>query len=423
MAREPFRFVHAAEPRLDAPLVGLGNLDGEDLRRLAEDATLAAFHRVVHVCVEHDAEFLLLTGDVWHELLTLRAWKALEASCGVLADSGIRVIWAGGPSGLDDDVRRMLADLSNLTLLPEADPDSVAIVNEGRVIASIAAGEPSSALRRPASATRPPATAFQIRVLPVSCGSLGLPAALGPDAAAEAAAPLLQTDLQGGVDYLASGAGPDRLSRGLAGGLWHHPGTPQGIQPDETGPRGCSLIEVPRDGAVHVEFQATSVVRWEHLRLGVDRDMSRPQLVSRMQQRLLDLEAIPGERLLCVRWLLVGSGPLFDALSADDATMDLNVAVDSSLPECPQLIRRHVFQLRQRGGGADDSSFQEFANHLDRHGAEEIDRLCGKFTGRGAPHWWSHVVASLRRQDRREVLDTAGRLGRDWLLDLSRRGG
>jgi hypothetical protein len=280
--------------------------------------------------VDYDAEFLLLTGNVWHDELTLRAWKSLEASCAALADYGIRVIWAGGPPDLADALRRMLADLPNLTLLPESDPDPVAIVREGRVIASLTATGPSSMDVIPASP--PAATSFQIRVLPVARGAPVLPIIDEPDRTSETGAlPIVDAALAGGVNYLAFGAASTRQSRCFEGGLVHHPGAVQAIAPHETGPRGCSLIEVPRDGAVRASFLPTSVVRWEQLRLGIDRETSRPQLIDRLQQQLLDVETVAGERLLCLRWLLVGSGPLFDALTTTGAPTELGADVEAGL--------------------------------------------------------------------------------------------
>jgi hypothetical protein len=425
MALEPFCFVHAADVRLDAPLAGLGNLD-EDIRRLVEDATLVAFDRVVHACLQHNAEFLLLTGRVWFAPLTPRAWRTLATGCQLLAEYGIRAFWAGDLPATDSDVRQMLAELENLTLLPESDPDPVAIVKEGRVVASLSGSDSCDApglLPESLTAVPAAASAFHIRVLPPTIVAPKLPAvtaAPGGDTEFELA-PLLDLAMHAGIDYLAPGGDSRRLLRAFEGGMLHCPGPAQGVDSSESGPHGCSLVEVDSEGASHVEFLPTAAVRWEHLRLGVERGMSRVQLVDRMQQMLLDQEAGPAERLVCVHWQLVGSGPLFDALDAGEATAGLPAAIDAGLPTCADLTRRHVFDLRRRRGTEDDSTAQDFLNVLAEHGATGLGEPGRAFARLGAPHWARHVISSLPRQVDRAVVDTASRLGRDWLQNPSHR--
>jgi hypothetical protein len=428
MALEPFRFVHAADLRLDSPVVGLGNPD-ENVDRLAEDATLAAFQRVVDACVRHDAEFLLLTGPIWCESLTARAWRRLASDCELLADSGTRVVWGSVPPDIDGDVRQMLAELPNLTLLSESDPDPVAVVREGRLIASL-----STCLARSAGSRSTPAltaahvaaTTFHISILPQPRSSVQCPTAVpARDGDAETGPATAWTSADHvGINYLALGGGRShRVLQRYENGWLHHPGTPQGVNPDESGARGCALVEVDSDGASRVEFLPTAVVRWEHLRMEVEGGKSRSQLVSRMQQELLDLDCAPHERLLCVHWLLVGPAPVIDAPENRGLFAGLAADIDAGLPRCDDVIRRHVFEHRQGSGVDDDPTMQEFHNALHEAGAAHRDELGQEFDHHKAAPWLRHVSRSLPRQDDRAVVETALRLGCEWLQAPQPRGG
>jgi hypothetical protein len=233
---------------------------------------------------------------------------------------------------------------------------------------------------------------------------------------------LLESATHAGIDYLALCCGSRRLLRAFEGGVMHHPGSTQGVDASESGPHGCSLVEVDAAGACRVEFLPTAAVRWEHLRMGVDRDMSRPQLVDRMQQILLEQERTTGERLLCVHWLLVGSGPLFNALDAGDAAASLTADIDAGLPPGGDVTRRHVFSFRRRIGTGNDPLTQEFLDVLAEQSAEGLEDLSGAIARNHESHWTRHLLSSLPRQSNRAVVETANRLGRDWLQNSCQGG-
>jgi hypothetical protein len=424
VALEPFRFVHASHLRLDAPLVGLETPD-DDARRLAEDATLLAFRRVVQHCQEHHVEFLLLTGSIWCESLTPRAWRTLAAGCDALSEADIRVIWAGDCPEGNDDIRPMLAGLLNFTLLSESDPDPVAVVREGRVVASVSTSDPRITAHQSetsADVTPVAATSIQIRVVPRLGPTVSAPA-IGrvPDVAADAGlAPLLESAARAGINYLTLGEGSQRQSCAFEGGWLHQPGPPQGLVPGESGPHGCSLIAVDTAGACHMTFLPTAAVRWESFRVAVERGMSRSQLIHHMQQMALDRENLPGQQLVCFRWQLVGSGPLFDSLATADATADLSADIDDGLPSCADLTRRQLFELRPHMGADDDPIVRDYLTLLSETNAADPGELVGAFADDEAPLWSREVIRSLQCQEDRAVLDTAIRLGHDWLQNHRR---
>lgn len=64
MAVTNFRFVHAADLHLDSPFVGLLEVD-KDIASDLREATYRSFDRIVDLCLERGADFLLIAGDVY----------------------------------------------------------------------------------------------------------------------------------------------------------------------------------------------------------------------------------------------------------------------------------------------------------------------------------------------------------------------
>ena len=131
-----------------SPLVGTGPLDGE-VRILAEDATLTALDNVVEACLDHDVEFLLLTGAVFGcGRPTLRARSALLSAFENLREFEVRVFWGIGREELAAtvDVTSGLPD--NVTPIHSGDDEPVAIVRQGRVIASVCSAQIDRTMQR-----------------------------------------------------------------------------------------------------------------------------------------------------------------------------------------------------------------------------------------------------------------------------------
>ena len=60
----PRRFVHAADLHLDSPFAGVGTLR-EGLAERLQDASLEAWDALVDCCIDEQAEFLVLAGDLF----------------------------------------------------------------------------------------------------------------------------------------------------------------------------------------------------------------------------------------------------------------------------------------------------------------------------------------------------------------------
>ncbi|MCA9060415.1 MAG: hypothetical protein KDA85_18020 [Planctomycetaceae bacterium] len=142
MAFTSQRFIHAANVRLDVPVsVDTEEELNDELRREFEDATLGSFERVVLECVEHEVDFLLLSGNIFIEAdRSLRARLALLHGFDALHDAGVTVFVIPGDSD-PPEAWRAIGDLpSNVSVCYSSNPEPLELVDEdGQVVTTVSA--------------------------------------------------------------------------------------------------------------------------------------------------------------------------------------------------------------------------------------------------------------------------------------------
>ena len=138
MPFEPLRFLHAANLCLDATLQCTIALP-PDTQTDIEDATLDAFDNIIRACIEKRVDFLLLTGNCFIEReRSLRARLALRDGFRELDEHGIAVFVT--PGELDPpEAWQSIPELpDNVSVCYPSNPEPVAVMRDGRVIATIA---------------------------------------------------------------------------------------------------------------------------------------------------------------------------------------------------------------------------------------------------------------------------------------------
>ena len=336
MPYETLRFIHAARLSVEHPLSDTGTICPE-LRGLTRGATTQALRNLVAACLEHDIDFLLLTGDTLHRSdFSIQARVELRRGFERLADAGIQVFLVPGandPASLWDEFPELP---SNVTVFrPESD-DPVAVLRDGSVIASIRAlswrqswfawddEEPHAdrAQRRTKEADdaensfdhNEPLRAALIEeshnseldggeslsnTESTDAGTparreirrVHSPADLRPNhfAIAIVRDEVDQPGLDPQADYLAVVGGRERTTSKGSDWLMHFPGGAQGLSPNEPGLHGCSLVDLDNDGVIRCRFLPTAPVRWENFELPIDADTTFQQLVSRAQAACREL--------------------------------------------------------------------------------------------------------------------------------------
>ena len=263
-------FVHASDLHLDAPLGNLGLLGKAKRLELARKAE-SAWENLVELCVERQASFLVLAGDIFDSAAAgFRAQRRLHDGLLRLSQQGVKVfICHGNHDPLSADFRSPFELPDGVVRFPSdaAAAHEVALRRSGEEVCvsgiSFATRTETRNLAKlfgdvPAQAGRP-----HVAVLHAN---------LGGDSNHDDYAPCSKDDLSAAdVDYWALGHIHQRSVVDLgAGRLAAYCGNLQGrsFKPSECEPKGALVVPVERGSLGAPEFSACDAVRF--VRSGVD---------------------------------------------------------------------------------------------------------------------------------------------------------
>jgi DNA repair protein SbcD/Mre11 len=304
MSNRPFRFVHAADFHLEQPGFGVAELP-DPLRELMIDAPYRAAQRVFDAVLAEEAEFLVLSGDILNPHLTgPRGPLFLAAQFARLAEHEIPVYWTSSRVDLSDSWPTAIRLPENVHVFPAGRPEHLLHQRDGLPVARLLGASRVQGRPIHASDFEPdPAGLATIAVL---------------HGIAEAAA--LRDR---GIDYWALGGSHERNTLFSEPHVAHYPGSPQGRQPTETGPHGCTLVQFDEQRHIRTTLIATDVMRWQAERVAVDEATTREELEVRLRQRIATLrQSAPGIDLL-ITWSLSGSGPVVAEIRHGQWTAEL----------------------------------------------------------------------------------------------------
>jgi exonuclease SbcD len=385
MPFEPLRFLHAANVRLDKPIGETFPLPPR-VASIVQDASRAAFERLISVALERHVDFLLLAGNTFIEAEhSLAARLALVDGLEQLAEDSIRVFVLPGP--LDPvEAWRQIPDLpTNTTILDTQAKKPLAFKRDGKTIARVGtfprlprrkgARSPERELR--SESLRP--VPFAIGVLATNADtddahlldtwSAGQEGSYGPAAELETGTGQpSEVRLDSPVDYLAFGGGRARRTFAKRKGIAHDPGCVQGSQSRETGPRGATLVSVDSDGTVHCDFVPTASVRWERFAIPLEASLGRHDLLQRCRAQLEEKCGETSENAWIVEWVLRGSPEAlapFDAATCRQFGQELNEA--TLLPGTEAVVHNVVLHAEAETSlvrPVDDPLHADFAEAL-----------------------------------------------------------
>jgi len=295
MSQRPLRFVHASDWHLERMPYGLAEVP-DHLRELFLEAPCRAAERVVDAVLAHEADFLVLAGDVVRPSRTgPRAPVFLAEQLARLHERSIPVYWAAPPHDADDawpgavrlpeNVHLFAHDFAEQFTFQRGDQEIVRLIGMGgRQRGRIPVGE-----------FRPDSTGlFTIAVAHGSSDAASLKSR--------------------GVHYWALGGRHARTTLFAAEHVAHYPGTPQGRHPREPGPHGCTLVHVEPDMSPRLTFIPTDVLRWHAERVVLDAQTTRARLEAMLLERRNALSQSAAGAELLVEWSVSGSGPLISEL-------------------------------------------------------------------------------------------------------------
>ncbi len=277
-----FRFLHVSDLHLERVAGGLAEVP-DRLRGPLTDAAYRAAERVFDAALKHRVDFVLLAGDVIDPPAAgARGIVFLNEQFAKLGDAGIRVYWAGSLTDdferwtdawpLADNVHRFATDRVERFTHHRAGEPLVEIVGTSRVRDSRALWDEMHA----------DTELFTVAVV---------------HAEVEGERIARRT-----IGYWALGG--EHARRTILGGTVtaHYSGTPQGRSPQETGPHGCTLVQVDDIRRVRTTFIPTDAVRYCDERIVADESASRESLLPLFEERMAELLIDPFGPELIVHW-------------------------------------------------------------------------------------------------------------------------
>ena len=303
------RFIHAADPHLDSPLLGLESYDGAPVETI-RGAARRAFENLVRLALDEQVAFVLIAGDLydgdWKDYSTGLFFTGQMAR---LKAARIPVYLIAGNHDAASVITKKLTLPDNVHLFPSRSPKSfevpgLPVVIHGQsfphreVPENLVPGYPS-----------PMSGRFNIGLLHTS---------LTGSTAHDTYAPCSLGDLQAkGYEYWALGHihQPAVLSQepwiGFAGNL-------QGRHAREAGARGCRVVEVNEALQIQSnEFRPLDVVRWEVIEVNLGGAERESEALDRLSQQLRRAAEGAGDRLLAARIVFSGATGLHGVLHRD----------------------------------------------------------------------------------------------------------
>lgn len=400
---DSLKLIHATRLLLDEPVLGAGPLSSEE-RRLVEDATITAFHRVVEACVDRRADLLILSGDTFDETsFTLRARATLTDGLDTLDEEGVSVFIT--PGTMDSALSwKRLGSLPDCVTLFTSEQDSPVDISErNKVIGVVSCLSPSSRAVTAPRSGKP--GVIQIGIIPegdVPSGRLD---------------EWLDAKITG-WNYLAIGGGDTSRSLNLVSGLAHAPGTPQPLRPFHHGAFGCSFVELDSTGMVHQEQIRTATVRWERVFVDCSTSTSWEELTEKLALHLLEYETNPVESIWNIEWVLKGRGDVFDSLEDPRRQRELWDAIDREANSV-EVRRRHSLTRESSEAARDQEAanlLKEFSETLSGvlNPQEVFWKKRGQlFTDMTTP-WGRKLVGMIENSDVHKVAEEARQLARGW---------
>jgi DNA repair exonuclease SbcCD nuclease subunit len=321
MTHVALRFVHAGDFHLEQPLAGISDAP-EAMRPLFVDAAYRAAVAVFDTAIDRQVDFVVLTGGlVDPRRAGPRGLATLVAQFERLDAAGIAVYWLTGEI---DAVDRWPEAVELPTNVRRIDAGRGECLLHWRGGVSIARLGPLAALPRRERVLESASTSHRAGSEPFTVGL-----ARGTPRLAAGEAPF---------DYLALGG---EMGRHIvhSGAPWVvHAGSPQGRSIRQSGPHGCTLVEVEDTGHVRVALRTTDAVRWRDEQLSLDDCPSRSRWEAMLRDRLAVVAAEAGDRAVLLRLRLLPGNSRTARSAREQLAADMLAWLRETYAKEPQTI-------------------------------------------------------------------------------------
>lgn len=334
-------FIHSGDLHLGAPFRGLRALSPAWSQRLAR-AIPEAYDRVIQACIDNEAEFLLLAGDMFDtDKPSYAHYRHFMRGLERLRDAGIAAYMIPGnhdPSPnwheiaplLPENARLMSSDAAEYALHRGADGSPLCLIAARGFSNQASDGSVADGMSRRAAEKACSACA------PFAVGMLHSGLWMDPLKAPVSESRLLAADM----DYWALGHIHKRYATPPDDPRIAFCGCIQGRDIKETGSRGCYKVTLEEGMPNKVEFVPTAQVEWEQLLVDVERCAGLDDIRSACIRAMFDANAAAGCEEMVARVTIKGSTPLFDVLSRAGVIEELRADLNESYPAffCDALV-------------------------------------------------------------------------------------
>jgi len=388
-----FQFIHAADLHLGCAFKGVHAVN-ETVAKTLREATYLAFDRIIALAIEKQVAFVLFAGDIYDRTEnSLQPQLRFRDGLQKLHQAGIAsCVVHGNHDPLDGKAQALQWPVSCHRFPVTSSPPHVIEV-EGVPVAAITGisysqrempksllefyGQPHASPSLPLYAD-PYKSLFKIGLLHTNCGG---------DLLHGNYAPCTLEQLKSlSFDYWALGhihkpgvLHPERPVVAYAG-------TPQGLNPKETGEHGCYLVSVDTEKNATLEAIPTCEVLWQQLQLDAQEWESQEQAVSALEDIISQTTASSGQRNVLLRVEVVGRSALHSWLNQSGTKDDLLDRLRSLNPVSPfvwtdRLTVSTLPQIDLESRAESDDIIGEILRQsktmTTRETLQEIDQLFG----------------------------------------------
>jgi exonuclease SbcD len=302
-------FLHAADLHLDSPLRGLSRHEDAPVEAI-RGATRRALINLVDLALEKQVNFVLIAGDLYDgDQKDYATALFFNQQMSRLKEGAIPVFAISGNHDAASVISKSLSPPDNVRFLSVKKPETVPVTELPVVIHG----------QGFATASVPQNLTIEYPEAVPDCFNIGLlHTSLAGSAEHDTYAPCAIADLEKkGYHYWALGHihQPEVLHKDP----WiAYSGNLQGRKVNETGPRGCFLVEVNDSLQVSShQFVPLDVVRWSHLRIDLTGVSEAAALEGLIADSFTKALREVGDRLLALRLTFTGSTELHGLLHSD----------------------------------------------------------------------------------------------------------
>ena len=306
--------VHAADLHLDSPLRGLSRYEGAPIERI-RGATREAFANLIGLCLEREAELLLIAGDIfdgdWRDYAT---GLFFVSQLRRLREVGTQAVLLHGNHDAASPITRDLELPEHCRVLSAVAPETIEFDHVAVHGQSFASRDVSEDLASQYPDPVPGA---------VNVGLLHT-ALTGRPGHASYAPTSIGTLVDRGYDYWALGHVHAREV--VNQDPWIvFPGNLQARHVRETGEKGATVVTLDGSSIASACHVALDVVRWCYLRVACDEAHRTDDVLEAVRVALDHEYQSASGRLLAARVELVGTSRVHGALVVEEEAFEANV--------------------------------------------------------------------------------------------------